>query len=127
MSEKPSAKKILIADDEDLVREVIIEALSDSGFTVLEARDGSEALTVLSQFASEIGVVILDMNMPRKDGLQTFLELREHYPHLPVLLATGDEGDARIPKLVERGLNGILLKPYRLAELRKKVTDNLQT
>jgi len=79
---------ILIVDDDELVRGVLMELLEDLGFAVIEAGSGHDALALLRDKV-EVSLVISDINMPEMDGLQLVEELKSMRPSLPVILMSG--------------------------------------
>ncbi len=117
---------VLVVDDSLVIRQAVKRALAGTGFAVLEARDGVEALELL-QGATDVRLVVCDVNMPRMDGLQLLERMRENPqpgPHV-VMLTTEAE-----TKLVERarqlGARGWLIKPVRpdlLAATARKLMD----
>ena len=82
--------RILIVEDDDNQRSLYREDLEESGYEVLEARDGFEALAAIDRHAPD--AVILDINMPGLDGLTTLTRIHERHRRLPVVLnsAYGD-------------------------------------
>ena len=97
MSSSPSLDKscsvsptILVADDERILRKTLRRVLTRSGFSVLLAEDGKEAVEIFSQKHADINLVILDMNMPKMDGIAAFSRIREMNPTMKILLASGD-------------------------------------
>jgi two-component system response regulator (stage 0 sporulation protein F) len=76
--------KILIVDDDDNQRLLYREALEEEGFEVVEARDGSAALASIQR--SRPDVVVLDINMPEMDGLQTLAHIHDRDRKLPVII-----------------------------------------
>jgi CheY-like chemotaxis protein len=85
-------KRVLVVDDDEEVLQMVQDALEDSGYVVLTARDGSEALLSLTSHKPD--VVLLDVQMPRMDGQATLAELRRMYsdrPVPPVVLMTAAE------------------------------------
>ena len=80
-----SHRRVVIADDEPSLRKVISSLLRREGYEVLEARDGEEALSLLS---SEVAVLISDLRMPKLDGMQLFRRAIAEYPDLKVILFT---------------------------------------
>ena len=81
------AKRILVIDDEPATVDLLRRILELNGFEVLEAANGIEGLQL---FRSQVcDLVITDMVMPKKDGLQTILELRGEYPELPIIAISG--------------------------------------
>lgn len=116
--------KILIADDESLLRAVAAEILSDSGFTVIEAHDGVEALEALQNY-SDIELLISDVRMPRMNGyalVDAGIALR---PDLRVLLMTGYSREPLPHHLTERGVQ-MLYKPFDLDMLPALVRQSLK-
>ncbi|MBC8044416.1 MAG: PAS domain S-box protein [Rhizobacter sp.] len=117
---------VLIIDDEEMLRDLAVEVLTDDGYEVLTAANGQEGLVVFQQRRESIGAVILDMNMPVMNGLQTFAELKVIDPSVKVLLATGyAEHDVAV-EMHRGGIAGLLQKPYPLTELRKRIADIFQ-
>ena len=110
---------ILVVDDEADVRKVIKRILADF-FSVLEAGDGEEALTVISE--QEPDLVITDINMPQMDGLVLLESIRDRFPDLPVLAISGYLDEEEIEG---KGFNGFLHKPLQMDELRGLVEANL--
>jgi DNA-binding response OmpR family regulator len=80
--------RVLVVEDDLLVREIVVEALRDAGFDVIQASDGEEALTWCSQRVAD--VLVTDIRLPGQiDGWQIAERCREHDPTLPVIYATG--------------------------------------
>jgi len=112
---------ILIADDEQAIRELVGDALTSCGYKILTAEDGQEALRLFAQHQAEVRLVIIDRDMPVLDGLQTVTALRKQQPNLPVVLAS-DETVTDMPTLA----NVIRLsKPFSLDELLTVVSQSL--
>ncbi len=122
-------KKILIVDDEEMLRELLAEQLIDAGYGVYEATNGLEAIEMLKQLDAQqlrVDAVMLDMNMPRMSGARAFAEIRTLFPSMPILIATGFAQDEVVQKLLESGANGLLSKPYEVEELLKKLDEILR-
>ncbi|MCS6989152.1 MAG: PAS domain S-box protein [Chloroherpetonaceae bacterium] len=128
--QKASAEKsVLVADDEEMIRELLAERLSEAGYAVYEAGDGSEAIEVLtSAYARQerIDAVVLDMNMPKMSGAKAFAEIRELFPSIIVLIATGYAQDETVQKMLESGLNAVIQKPYDPSELIAKLDELIE-
>ena len=105
--------KILVVDDEEMVRKVVSAILQAKKYEVITAPDGSEALALFARHQAEIGLVIVDLSMPRMMGDEVLRELKKLVPTIPVILTSGySEGDAL--RRIERGqLAGFIKKPYR--------------
>jgi PAS domain S-box-containing protein len=108
---------ILLVDDEEMVRDMAAIMLKRLGYSVLEAKDGGEALEVFRQRREEIRLVLCDLTMPRMDGWETLTALRKLDPDVPVILASGyDEARVMAGDHPERP-EAFLGKPYKLKEL----------
>lgn len=116
---------ILLADDEDDVREVVAAMARSFGYRVLEARDGVEALDRFRERFREIDLVVLDLMMPRMNGEQAFAEMRRISPGIRGLLASGYDESGRIREIVAKGFGGFLRKPFRRRELGRMVEEIL--
>ncbi|MBK9126672.1 MAG: response regulator [Phycisphaerales bacterium] len=119
--------RILLADDDDAARSVCRAMLERMGFDVLEAIDGVAALDLLKQRNGDVRCVLLDLTMPRLDGIETLRELRRRGVRAPVVLLSGyDERDVA-QRYADAGLAGFLHKPYRAAELAALIECVLAT
>ena len=118
---------VLVADDESDVREVVGAMLRSLGYRVIEARDGLEALERFRERFPEIDLVLLDLRMPRMTGEQAFAEMRRIAPGIRGLLASGYDEGGRIREIVAGGFGGFLQKPFRRADLARKVEESLGT
>jgi CheY-like chemotaxis protein len=87
ITEMNSMKRILVIDDEPTALEVLRRILEMEGYEVLQAANGKEGIAAFRQNPCDL--VITDMVMPVKDGLQTILELRNEVPDLPVIAISG--------------------------------------
>jgi len=114
--------KILLVDDEESVRDVGAEMLGELGFEVITATDGRDALNKLSEHA-DIRCVLLDLTMPHMDGEKCFRELRQRYPQLGVIMSSGYNEQEVTQKFIGKGLAGFIQKPYRLATLKKLLSN----
>jgi len=108
---------ILVVDDEVPLRQAVSFILGQRGYTVLEAADGYQALEAIKKHGQEVEVVLLDVMMPRLDGLGTLKALREIRPELQVIATSGVNHDSRVEALKRLGVQHFLLKPYRNQEL----------
>jgi len=116
---------VLVVDDEGSVRAVIRRFLERWGYEVIEARDGKEALALIDQQAGRLRLVLLDLTMPTKDGIETFRELRQVHQLLPVVLMSGFTEQAATAELGAIGLSGFVQKPFKGDELRHIVEQAL--
>jgi PAS domain S-box-containing protein len=108
---------VLVVDDEVPLRQAVAFILDQRGYKVLEASDGLQAIEVIKTRGGEVKVVLLDVMMPRLDGVATLKALRELRPGLRVIATSGVNHDSRVEALRRMGVQHFLLKPYRNQEL----------
>jgi two-component system KDP operon response regulator KdpE len=107
--------KILIVDDESALRRALRTALAASGFAVDEAATGEQALDVFSRTAPEL--VLLDINMPAMDGVETCRRLRSQGATAGILMVTVRDSEEDQVRALEAGADDYVVKPYRFREL----------
>ncbi len=112
---------ILLVDDEETILTLGKDMLEELGYNVLTALDGIEALDIFINRKEEITCVLLDLTMPRLDGEQTFRELLRIDPNIKVIMSSGYNELEVARRFVGRGLAGFIQKPYKLAELARKL------
>jgi DNA-binding response OmpR family regulator len=108
---------VLIVEDESVVRELLELMLRDEGFDVWTAGDGRRALDLLRRHPHEIGVALLDVNMPGLDGPGTLVSLRGLNPQLGCVFMTGQPGEYADDELLRMGAEAVLHKPFTPQEL----------
>jgi len=118
---------ILLVDDEEMVREVGSEVLKGSGYSVLEAESGSEAVRAYREHKDEIDLVILDIVMPDMGGGEVYDRIKQMNPHAKVLLSSGYSIEGQATDILERGCDGFIQKPFRMQDLFKKIGEILDT
>ena len=116
---------VLVADDENDVREVVGAMLRSLGYGVIEARDGVDALEIFRVRRGEIDLVLIDLKMPGMTGDRAFAEMRRIFPAVRGILASGYDESGRIRELLAEGFGGFLQKPFRRDELGRKVEEVL--
>ncbi len=113
--------KILVVDDEEAVRESLRRALQLEGYDVELASDGAEALDLLAAEPAQPDAIVLDVLMPRLDGLEVARELRREGNSVPILMLTARAAvDDRVAGL-DAGADDYLVKPFALEELRARL------
>ncbi len=110
-------KTVLVAEDEPEVRNYLEMALRCQGYRVECAQDGEDALVCLNDSADRFSVVILDVLMPRKDGLETLREIRRIDPGLPVIMLSGASSPLNVVEAMKSGATDFLGKPVSHDEL----------
>lgn len=108
---------ILVVDDDLLVREITCEMLRGYGFEVLDASDGAEGVSVYAQNPGRIDAVLLDMTMPRLNGAEAFLKIRELNPEARIILMSGYTEPVAEAELRKAGWNGFIHKPFKPAQI----------
>ena len=118
--------KILVIDDSEDIRILLHEALQAAGHSVVEAADGEEGLRSYREHCPDL--VITDIVMPNKEGLETIMELRRESPGVKIVAMSGGTRGMVIsflPAAKKLGADYTLPKPFSLAELQAVVDDAL--
>jgi signal transduction histidine kinase len=121
-----SLPSLLVADDEpDMLR--FLRSQLSPHYHVLEAVDGQQAIEKASQFLPDI--ILLDMMMPEKDGLQACREIREHTPtqSIPIILLTARADEETKLKALEAGASDFLAKPFSTTELHVRIKNLVES
>jgi two-component system cell cycle sensor histidine kinase/response regulator CckA len=123
-------RKILIMDDEEIIREVAGEMLRHFGYEVEFAEDGTEALEKYA-CAMKSGIsfdaVIMDLTIPRgMGGKETVIKLIEIDPNAKAIISSGYSSDPVMSNFREYGFAGVVMKPYQISELSEQVRNVLQ-
>ena len=115
---------VLIADDEPVVRKMLAAVLAQAGHQVLLAADGVDALALA--FRDEIGVILLDLQMPGLSGESFCRQYRASRGTAPIILMTATVG-APLEEIIARCRpDAVLIKPFRLSEMRQRVQQQLE-
>jgi len=125
VTSSPSAKTILVVEDDDAVRLPAADFLKMEGFKVLQARTGTEAMRIAQRNRSSLDLLITDLVMPEMSGREVAEKLLETHPHLKVLYMSGDANEAAASHLTGEPQNAVLQKPFRLNKLNDKIRDLL--
>ncbi len=114
----PSPIKILIIDDEPQIQKLLSYGLSDSGWILLKAMSGEEALKVVA--AEQPTCVLLDVGLPKMSGIETLKELRS-FSAVPVIMLTVEDDDALKVKALELGADDYVTKPFAMPVLKARI------
>jgi two-component system, cell cycle sensor histidine kinase and response regulator CckA len=117
--------RVLLVEDEDVVRSFAARALSRQGYEVLEAGTGVEALEVMAREKGKVDIVVSDVIMPEMDGPTLLKELRKTRPGLKFIFVSGYPDDAFKKSLDEDEAYSFLPKPFTLSQLAAKVKEQL--
>jgi len=119
--------RILVIDDDQAIRTVMRRVLEKAGHVVTEAEDGEAGLALLEEELPDM--VVTDLLMPEKEGIETILEMRQSFPDLPVLAVSGADGGVEEGPLLDArllGADSTLSKPFSLEEFLEAVEDVLR-
>ena len=103
-------QRILIADDDNDLRTALGQLLELEGFGIAEAPDGEAALALTQQ--TRYDLVLLDVKMPGRDGLEVLAVLHARWPSLPVIMMSGQPGRNTVANALEGGACDFILKPF---------------
>lgn len=119
------SETILLVEDQDAIRDVASEFLKGSGYAILEARDGIEALQVAQQHHGEIDLLLTDVVMPRMGGPELAIRLANLRPQMKVIYMSGYTEFAKDNRRFAESQKVILQKPFALVTLARKVREIL--
>lgn len=117
--------RVLVVDDEEVMRVTSKAILQDLGYDVVMAENGQQALDIIRDAEEPFDLVLLDMIMPVMNGLDCFLALKKMLPDLPVVICSGFSREEDLQALKGNRPNGILKKPYLRADLSQVVYNAL--
>lgn len=120
-----AGKRVLVADDEDIIRDTIAEVLDHLGAETMLARDGRGAIDLIE--TRKFDLVISDIKMPQKNGYEVYSAVKASQPDTPVVLMTGFgyDPDHSIVRAGREGLAGVLFKPFKVDEMLDLVRQAL--
>jgi putative two-component system response regulator len=116
--------RILVIDDEHVIRDLMREILERGGHETVGAETADDALALLDD--PEIALVVSDIVMPGLSGLELLEEVRARRPSLPVILVTGAGTYENLSQAVTRGADGLVIKPFSHADLQNAVAGALE-
>ena len=121
MRSERNGKCILLVEDEAEVRSYLEMSLRCEGYSVESAGDGEDAILCLRNASPAISAVLLDIIMPRQDGMETLRQIRSINPDLPVIMVSGASSPLNVVEAMRCGATDFLGKPVNYEELRKVV------
>jgi CheY-like chemotaxis protein len=116
---------ILVVDDEDILRHAVAQYLARSGYLVLKAADGEEALRACARFEDRIHLALLDMIMPGQSGAEVFGALKAARPEMAIVVMSGYDRQMYARQMLEAGALAFLQKPVSMDALAAAVRDAL--
>ncbi len=115
-------RRVLLVDDEAVVREVGRRILTRIGFEVVTAEEGEAAVATFHREEGRFDLLLVDLTMPGLGGREVVSVLRESGATVPILLVSGHSEEGEVERSIACGANGFLAKPYTVAELSAEVT-----
>lgn len=112
--------RILVVDDDPIIRKLLLEVLTNDGHQVTTAENGLEALKNTKNRACEL--IFMDVHMPKMNGLEALIAIRELFPHLPVAMMDSYP-DQLVREAVGRGALTCMHKPFDLKEMRRIIRE----
>jgi len=118
------SKKILICDDEEGVRESLKLILSEH-YDLIVVDGGQQALHTLDN-AKDIGLIFMDIKMPKVNGIDTLKEITTKHPGIKVIMVTGYKSVETAAEATRLGASGYIIKPFKSEEILETVKKNLK-
>lgn len=115
--------KILVVDDDEVIRHLLVDTLTSMGYQSWGAANGEEALTTLNQ--KKVDIVITDIKMPKLDGVRLLKKIKETQPDLPVLIITAYNFVYSQDQAVTSVADGFLAKPFRIGKIEELIKTAL--
>lgn len=121
---KNKSRRILVVDDNQDVRVLVVRILNSEGYEIFAAPDAEKAFEILIN--NQIDLVLLDVMMPGKSGLEVLKEIRQSSNRkirdIPIMMITARSGTDDIDTALALGANSYIVKPFRSALIKEKVT-----
>ena len=114
---------ILVVDDDPESRDILMRLLTLSDYEVETVESGRDAVELLKR--AEFKLVLTDIVMPDMDGLELLSHVKSHYPNIPVIMVTGRASNESKNEALEKGAEGLILKPYTRNQLMTIVNETL--
>lgn len=115
---------IMIADDSDAIRLVLKDILSIGEYDIIcEAKDGGETVDLFFKYNPDL--LLLDLAMPKKDGLTVSCEILEQEPTAKIILITASDDQKIIQKCLNSGVSAYISKPFNFNDVLKVISDTL--
>src|SRR5881394_1582279 len=117
--------RILIADDEESMRQLVARAIAMDGHETATAQDGAEALEMLVRSNGQFDLLLTDIKMPVMDGIALALAAARDFPRLTILLMTGFADQRERASNLNAIAHDVITKPFSVADIRTAVADAL--
>ena len=119
--------KILIAEDDDIIRELVVRALSEDGHELTAAADGAAALDTLSHHDGTFDLLLTDVKMPIMDGIALALEAGRKHPDMAIMMMTGYADQRERTHELDALVHDVIAKPFSIDQIKGAVREALVT
>jgi len=119
--------RILIAEDDDAIRELVARALGEDGHELTAAADGAAALVALGRQAGKFDLLLTDVKMPKVDGIALALETGRLHPDVAILLMTGYADQRERTHELDALVHDVIAKPFSVDQIKGAVREALVT
>ena len=115
---------VIIADDSRMVRSIIEKVIISLGYGLFQAVHGGEVIDILEKMDVEVGLILMDWNMPTMDGFQALVQIKKdrRFSSIPVIMLTSESDDNKIKMAYAAGAAGYVKKPFT----RDELIENMQ-
>jgi DNA-binding response OmpR family regulator len=113
--------RILIVEDDAMIGESLVRGLTDDGHAVDLVRYGPQAESALKDYGNEFQIMLLDLGLPQKDGIEVMKAVRRSGNNIPVLIITARESLQDRVVALDQGADDVLVKPFQLLELKARI------
>jgi len=120
-----SNKKVLIIDDEEILRDILVDVMNINDIDSYAVSDGFQGVEFYKEHKNEIGLVLLDLLMPDESGIDTYKNLSHIDPNVEVIFMSGIGDRDTIDSLPGCGTCAFIKKPFSLDEITNKVNEHL--
>jgi len=119
--------KILTIDDSRMIRLIIVNTVKSLGYDAIEAPNADKALEIIQEGYNDIGLILLDWNMPGMNGydLLKILKTHDNYKNIPVMMVTTEGERKNVVKAIQSGADNYLTKPFTPEDLSTKILECL--
>jgi two-component system, cell cycle sensor histidine kinase and response regulator CckA len=118
--------KVLVVEDEEVVRRLASEILGWLGYETVTVCDGVEAIEYYSSHKDDIDIALIDLNMPRMGGRECYEKMKAINPKLRAVLSTGYSRDGAAQELLDEGVQGFVQKPFQAGQLSEAIAQALK-
>ncbi|MCZ6776852.1 MAG: PAS domain S-box protein, partial [Ignavibacteria bacterium] len=125
LSIKGGDETILVIEDEETLRDLVRETLTRAGYTVIEAKDGEEALSLYRETKQSVSLVLSDIGLPKMSGEQVLKGLKKVNQEVKVIISTGFIREDKKAELLKEGALSVIHKPYSSLEMLRSIREAL--